>query len=102
MQYKTLAPVYNEIFSYNLEEEMNDNIDKITTSFFVIDYDTITRNDVMGVVNISNEADTDLGRTHWRRVMQSPGQEVRFWHPIRLATPTEKQHMRSRSPSPSR
>ena len=96
---KTLAPVYNERFSYNIAREMN--MDEITVSFFVIDYDLAKRNDVIGVVNVGRKVSSKLGREHWDQVLQSPRKEVSFWHPIQLATSAQKRRMRSRSPSPA-
>ena len=98
VNYKTLAPVYYERFSYNIAEEMN--MDEITVSFFVIDYYLAKRNDVIGVVNIGRKA-SKLGKEHWNQVLQSPKKEVSFWHPIQLATSAQKQRMRSSSPSPA-
>ena len=96
---KTLAPVYNEPFSYQILEEMS--MDKVTVSFFVIDYDLAKRNDVIGVVNVGRKVTSKLGREHWNQVLQSPRKEVSFWHPVQLATSAQKRRMRSRSPSPA-
>ena len=96
---KTLAPVYNETFSFQISEEMS--VDNITLSFFVIDRDLAKRNDIIGVVNIGQRVTSKLGREHWDRVLQSPRKEVSFWHPIQLATSSQKRRMRSRSPSPA-
>ena len=97
---KVLAPVYDERFECKVTEEMSRDMDKITISLYVIDYDYVLRNDVMGVVSIGNNVDTKLGRKHWRQVLQSSRQGISFWHPIQLATTAQKRHMRSRSPSP--
>ena len=96
---KTLAPVYNESFSYKITEEMS--VDDITISYFVIDYDLVKWNDVIGVVNVGKKVTTKLGREHWDQVLHSPRKEISFWHPIQLATSVQKRHMRSRSPSPA-
>ena len=99
VKYRTLAPVYNESFNYRITEEMSR--DEITISLFFIDYDFISRNDVMGIVSIGKKVDTELGRKHWHQVLQSPRQEISFWHTIQLATTAQTRHMRSRSPSPA-
>ena len=100
VKHQTLAPVYNESFNCKVTEEMSNEMDKLAISFYVIDFDYVLRNDIMGVVNIGKNVDTTLGRRHWHQVLQSPRQGISFWHPIQLATNAQKRHMRSRSPSP--
>ena len=100
VKHHTLAPVYNESFSYTLTEQMNAALDNIALSFFVVDFHHLSPNETMGVVTIGENAECKLGRTHWAEVMQSTGQQISFWHPIQLATTAHKHHMRSRSPSP--
>ena len=96
---KTLSPVYNETFSYDIPE--GTSMEKVTVSFFVIDHDVGKWNDVIGVVNVGRKVASKLGREHWDQVLQHPGKEVSFWHPVQLATSAEKRRMRSRSPSPA-
>ena len=81
---------------------MSNDVDKITVSFYVIDFDYVLRNDVIGVVNIGKKVATKLGSKHWDQVLYSPRKEISFWHPIQLATNAQKRSMRSRSPSPLR
>ena len=100
IKHRTLAPVYNESFSYVLTEEMNAELDKVTLAFYVNDFHHLSRNESMGVVTIGENAECKLGRKHWAEVMQSTSQHISFWHPIQLATTAQKHHMRSRSPSP--
>ena len=101
VKHKTLAPVYNESFNCKVTKEMSDKMDELTVSFYVIDFDYVLRNDTMGVVNIGKNANTKLGREHWNQVLHSLGQKIRFWHPIQLATLSQKQiSRRSRSALP--
>ena len=103
IKHNTLAPVYNESFSCTVTEEMNMTMDSVTVSFYVIDYDYLLRNDIMGAVIIGNNVESKLGRRHWNEVLRSPRQPVSFWHAIQMATTAHKRHIRlsrSRSPSP--
>ena len=78
-------------------------MDSVTVSFYVIDYDYLLRNDIMGVVTIGNNVESKRGRRHWNEVLQSPRQPISFWHAIQLASTAHKRHIRlsrSRSPSP--
>ena len=54
---KALAPVYDERFECKVTEEISRGMDKIII-YYVIDYDYILWNDVMGVVSIGNNVDT--------------------------------------------
>ena len=101
VKHKTLAPVYNESFNCKVTEEMSNEMDKLTISFYVIDFDYVLRNDTMGVVKIGKNVDTQLGREHWNQVLRSLGQRINFWHPIQLATTSGKKQIRSKSASPS-
>ena len=76
-------------------------MDKITVSFYVIDFNHVLWNDTMGVVKIGKNADSTLGREHWHQVLHSPRQGVSFWYPIQLETIAQKQQRRSKSVSPS-
>ena len=101
IKHNTLAPVYNESFNCKVTEEMSDEMDKITVSFYVIDFDHVLWNDIMGVVKIGKNVDSTLSREHWHQVLHSPRQGVSFWHPIQLETTARKQQRRSKSVSPS-
>ena len=101
VKHSTLAPVYNERFSFTLTEEMNSELDSVMLAFYVTDFHHLSPNETMGVVTIGENAECQLGRKHWAKVTQSTGQQISFWHPIQLATTAHKRHMRSsRSPSP--
>ena len=98
VKHNTLAPVYNESFNCKVTEEMSNEMDKLTISFYVIDVDYVLRNNTMGVVNIGKTAGTKLGREHWNQVLSSLGQGIRFWHQIQ---PSQKKQIKTRSASPS-
>lgn len=99
----TLSPVYNELFTYHVTDEMRMAIDvgNIELFFYLIDRDYLTPNDTMGVVNIGKNVQSKLGRKHWNEVLRSPCQRISFWHPIQLATPAQTRS-RCNSPAPPR
>ena len=96
VKHNSLAPVYNECFSYTLPKEMSMALNNITVSVFVIDVHHLSPNEAMGVVTIGENANCLSGRKHWAEVIQSD-QLISFWHPIQLP---KKHYMRYRSPSP--
>ena len=84
-KYNTLAPVYNEVFTYKVTEEMNvvmGTPGSILLTFHVYDFDKFSQDDMMGVVDIGCDAKSQSGREHWSEVLQSPCQAVRYWHHI--------------------
>ena len=80
----TLAPVYNESFSYEVTEDVKATMDtdNIMISFYVSDYDVLSQNTT--AVHIGKHAKSELGRRHWSEVLKSPCQRISFWHPIQL------------------
>ena len=100
VKHKTLHAVYEESFSYKLEEEMNMDIDSISLLFYVVNHGHFW-DDVIGVVDIGRNASSKLGEKHWTRVMQSSRQRISFWHSIQPATSSHMKRYRSRSRSNS-
>ena len=102
VKHKTLAPVYNECFSYEVTEDMRMamDIENVMISFAVFDHDHWMPNDKMGYVSIGKDADSKLGRQHWDEVLKCSQHRISFWHPIQLATAAQKHQMRSRCASP--
>ena len=102
MKHRTLNPVYNESFSYEVTNDMRMTMDVegVTISFGVVDHDLLMPNDKMGYVSVGKHASTKLGREHWNEVLKSPRHRISFWHPIQLATAAQKCQMRSRCASP--
>lgn len=48
----------------------------------MMDYDRFSRNDVVGVVYIGDQAVHDTGKQHWDHVMSQPNTSVSSWHTI--------------------
>ena len=94
---KTLAPEYNESFSYKVTDDMRMGIDmeNVMITFNVYDHDRLKPNDKMGYVSIGRHASTRLGKQHWDEVLKSPQQQISYWHPIQ-----PRITVRSRGPSP--
>ena len=91
MKHKTLAPEYNESFSYEVTDDMRMSLDieNVMISLDIFNHDRFKPNDRMGCVSIGKHASTELGRRHWAEVLKSPQQRISYWHPIQL--PTEAQ-----------
>ena len=97
VKYKTLAPEYNEQFSYEVTDSMKMGMDmeNMMISLDICNHDRFKINDkMMGSISIGKDAPTKLGRQHWAKVLKYPQQQISFWHPI------QPPPSRSRGPSP--
>ena len=97
MKHRTLNPVYNGSFSYEVTEDMRMTMDVegVMISFGIVDHDLLMPNDKMGYVSIGKLASTKLGKQQWAEVLKSPQHRISFWHPIQLANAAQKHQMRS-------
>ncbi|KRY82520.1 Synaptotagmin-11 [Trichinella pseudospiralis] len=77
---KTIAPVYNQSFSFDLPDVKDFNIDDISVEFLVMDWDRIAKNEVMGRCEIGLRALTVDGRSHWEEISGNPGKQFAKWH----------------------
>ncbi|XP_029438447.1 synaptotagmin-9 isoform X2 [Rhinatrema bivittatum] len=74
----TLNPVYNEAIVFDVPPE---NIDQISLSIAVMDYDRVGHNEVIGVCQVGNDAES-LGRDHWNEMLTYPRKPIARWHPL--------------------
>ncbi|XP_060622577.1 synaptotagmin-9 isoform X1 [Anolis sagrei] len=72
----TLNPVYNEAIVFDVPPE---NIDQTSLSIAVMDYDRVGHNEVIGVCQVGNDADS-LGRDHWNEMLSYPRKPIAHWH----------------------
>ena len=80
MKDKTLAPEYNEQFSYEVTDSMKMGMDmenNMMISLDIYNHDRFKINDKMGNINIGKDAPTKLGRQHWAKVLKYPQQQIR-------------------------
>ncbi|XP_009570842.1 PREDICTED: synaptotagmin-9-like, partial [Fulmarus glacialis] len=74
----TLNPVYNEAIVFDVPPE---NIDQINLSIAVMDYDRVGHNEIIGVCQVGNDAES-LGRDHWNEMLSYPRKPIAHWHPL--------------------
>ena len=86
---KTLIPVFNE--SFQLDISGTPNTKALTLEIVVMDYDRLSRNDVIGFTYLGENVGCELGREHWKEVMDSPEQAVSHWHPLMAPQLAKKQ-----------
>ncbi|KAJ1164711.1 hypothetical protein NDU88_005145 [Pleurodeles waltl] len=74
----TLNPVYNEAIIFDIPPE---NMDQVSLSIAVMDYDRVGHNEVIGVCRTGLDAE-GLGRDHWNEMLAYPRKPITHWHPL--------------------
>ncbi|CDW53302.1 C2 domain containing protein [Trichuris trichiura] len=80
---RTVSPVYNEAFIFDLPEPSSAVTDKISVEILVMDWDRITKNEVMGRVEIGPRASSALGQSHWEEAKSNPWKQIAHWHQLK-------------------
>ncbi len=75
----TLTPVFNESFEFDVSQ-----MDMDTTGLEVVlmDYDRLSRNDLVGKAFIGGHVSTESGRSHWGEITSDPHTAISHWHSI--------------------
>ncbi|XP_063074096.1 synaptotagmin-10 [Engraulis encrasicolus] len=74
----TLNPVYNEAIIFDIPPE---NVEQVSLSIMVMDYDRVGHNEVIGVCRTGPEAE-GLGRDHWNEMLAYPRKPITHWHAL--------------------
>ncbi|CAI5786272.1 synaptotagminsynaptotagmin-10 [Podarcis lilfordi] len=74
----TLNPVYSEAIVFDIPPE---NVDQVSLSIAVMDYDRVGHNEVIGVCRAGLDAE-GLGRDHWNEMLAYPRKPITHWHPL--------------------
>ena len=83
-KHKTLAPIYEEKFTFQVTKDMKVSLEtgSISLTLYVMDFDYLSQDDTIGVIEIGKEVQSASGRAHWTRMLGSPCQQTSSWHPI--------------------
>ncbi|XP_067110619.1 synaptotagmin-10 isoform X2 [Osmerus mordax] len=74
----TLNPVYNEAIIFDIPPE---NVEQVSLSIMVMDYDRVGHNEVIGVCRTGPETE-GLGRDHWNEMLAYPRKPITHWHAL--------------------
>jgi Ca2+-dependent lipid-binding protein len=83
---RTLNPVFNESFAFDLPASScggagDDILHGIRLEFVVYDWDRVTRNEVIGRVEIGDRIRETEG--HWNEVVNCPRKQIAEWHHLK-------------------
>uniref|UniRef100_A0A915K2R7 C2 domain-containing protein n=1 Tax=Romanomermis culicivorax TaxID=13658 RepID=A0A915K2R7_ROMCU len=87
---RTLAPVFNESFTFDLPNTSGADpsavlsiLEAISFEFLVMDWDRVTKNEVMGRTDVGARSKTTIGRQHWDEMRKFPRKQIAEWHRLR-------------------
>lgn len=77
---RTLNPVFNESFLFDIP--YNEGLQNISMEFLVMDWDRMTKNEVIGRLEIGGKS-SGQELHHWNEVMNCPRKQIAEWHKLR-------------------
>ncbi|XP_041035706.1 synaptotagmin-11-like isoform X2 [Carcharodon carcharias] len=75
----TLNPVFNESFAFDIGAE---TLRDVSLELLVIDFDRMTKNEVVGCTVLGNSSSSSSGVQHWREICENPRRQVAKWHTL--------------------
>ncbi|XP_063830198.1 synaptotagmin-4, partial [Ostrinia nubilalis] len=79
---RTLNPVFNESFVFEVPAAPNATLDHVSLELLVLDWDRVTKNEVIGRLELGAEG-TGSARHHWREVQAAPRRQIADWHKLK-------------------
>ncbi|KAL1140011.1 hypothetical protein AAG570_006988, partial [Ranatra chinensis] len=79
---RTLNPVFNESFVFEIPAGA-EALNKINLEFLLLDWDRVTKNEVIGRLELGGSKNTGSALHHWTEVTNSPRRQIAEWHKLR-------------------
>lgn len=79
---RTLNPVFNESFVFDLPAAAT-SLDNVSLEFVVLDWDRVTKNEVIGRLELGGSKSTGTALHHWNEVLNSPRRQIAEWHKLK-------------------
>ncbi|XP_076231772.1 synaptotagmin 4 isoform X2 [Calliopsis andreniformis] len=79
---RTLSPVFNESFTFDIPNGA-DGLNNISLELMLLDWDRVTRNEVIGRLEFGGPKCQESALNHWREVCSSPQRQIADWHKLR-------------------
>ncbi|XP_054159396.1 synaptotagmin-4-like [Oppia nitens] len=78
---RTTSPVFNESFVFDIP--YNEGLDNVSIEFMVLDYDRLTKNEVIGKLELGPKTGSPTQQKHWQDVIASPRRQIAEWHKLK-------------------
>ncbi|KAG7300255.1 hypothetical protein JYU34_015825 [Plutella xylostella] len=79
---RTLNPVFNESFVFEVPAAPNASLDHVSLELLVLDWDRVTKNEVIGRLELGASG-AGSTRHHWREVQAAPRRQIADWHKLK-------------------
>lgn len=79
---RTLNPVFNESFVFDLPRS-EAGLAKVQLEFMLLDWDRVTKNEVIGRLELGGEACQGPELAHWKEIQASPRRQIAEWHKLK-------------------
>ncbi|XP_054287427.1 synaptotagmin-4 isoform X2 [Macrosteles quadrilineatus] len=79
---RTLNPVFNESFVFEIPSGA-EGLDNVCLEFLLLDWDRVTKNEVIGRLELGGTKSTGSALHHWNEVCNSPRRQIAEWHKLR-------------------
>ncbi|XP_065094344.1 synaptotagmin-4 isoform X1 [Ochlerotatus camptorhynchus] len=82
---RTLSPVFNESFAFDIPstEGAGAALDGVSLELMLLDWDRVTKNEVIGRLELGGPRSTGSALNHWKEVCNSPRRQIADWHKLR-------------------
>ncbi|XP_060527141.1 synaptotagmin-11 [Cylas formicarius] len=79
---RTLSPVFNESFVFDIPTN-GEGLDAVSLEFLLLDWDRVTKNEVIGRLELGGQKCAGSALHHWNEVCNSPRRQIADWHKLR-------------------
>lgn len=79
---RTLNPVFNESFVFDLPRS-EQGLAKVQLEFMLLDWDRVTKNEVIGRLELGGENCEGPELAHWKEIQASPRRQIAEWHKLK-------------------
>lgn len=81
---RTLSPVFNESFAFDIpaNEGTGSSLDGVMLELMLLDWDRVTKNEVIGRLELGGPRCAGAAQNHWNEVCNSPRRQIAEWHKL--------------------
>merc|ERR1719410_11742 len=79
---RTLNPVFNESFVFDLPRNES-GLGKVQLEFMLLDWDRVTKNEVIGRLELGGPSCEGPELAHWKEIQASPRRQIAEWHKLK-------------------
>ncbi|XP_030373841.1 synaptotagmin-4 [Scaptodrosophila lebanonensis] len=81
---RTLSPVFNESFAFDIPaaEGTGATLEGVSLELMLLDWDRVTKNEVIGRLELGGQNSSSTALNHWNEVCNSPRRQIAEWHKL--------------------